>query len=282
MRDTIIFSGQSNTFGLGLEWELDPELNDENFLKKGIQLPIHLKRYDRNQQYWRPNRWSKLVSDALGYREYNVHDKENHQKDKISLGGNGSESMWHLLAKHKQLTHILERTKYIVLEIGYVRWWDANYHGREDGDKLPSTPIEIENYINSKNPDDDVVREAIKWVQNYDLDLYMEESLKKLVKFRKIYPEIGIVLVPWSSYTSNIVLVDNEINDLFKKCVVNTKPYSGIYDMLEREKLMVCHKAKGFNGNYKYNYREDHASLEGQRRVAELVINHIKNKIKIF
>lgn len=272
-RDTIIFSGQSNTFGLGLEWELDPELNDENFLRKGVTLPFHVERYERNQQYWRPHRWPKLVSDALGYKEYNVHDRENG----VRLGGNGSESMWHLLAKHEQLTDILEKTKYIVLEIGYVRWWDVNYHGMPGGDKLPSTPIEIQNYINSKNPDDSVVREAIKWVQNYDLGIYMEESFKKLVKFTKMYPEIEIVLVPWAAYTYD-TLLDDELNDLFKKCIVNVRPYSGVFDMLEKEKLLVCHKAKAFNGNYKYNYREDHASLEGQKRVAELVIEHIKNR----
>lgn len=272
MRDTIIFSGQSNTFGLGLEWELDPELNDEDFLKKGIILPNHMDRYARNQLYWRPHRWPKLVSDRLGYREYNVHDKEHG----VRLGGNGSESMWHLLAKHEQLGDILERTKYIVLEIGYVRWWDVNYHGGVNGENLPSTPTEIQDYINSKNPDNDVVREAIKWVQNYDLNLYMEESFKKLVKFRKIYPEIEIVLVPWATYNYD-TLLDDELADLFKECMINTKPYSGIYDMLIKEKLQVWNKAKAFNGNYKYNYKDEHASVEGQKRVAELVIQHIKN-----
>lgn len=271
MRDTIIFSGQSNTFGLGLEWELDPELNSEEYLSKGITLPIHSQRVDEFQKYWRPNRWSKLVSDTLGYKEYNIHDKENG----VRLGGNGTESMWHLLVKHEQLIDILEKTKYIVLEIGYVRWWDANYHGMPGGDKLPSTPIEIQNYINSKNPNEDVVREAIKWVYNYDLGIYMEQSFKKLLEFTKIHPEIQIVLVPWSGYSYD-TLLDDELNDLFKKCIVSTEPYAGIFDMLEKEKLLVCHKAKGFNGNYKFNYREDHASLEGQKKVAELVINHIK------
>ena len=33
-RDTIIFTGASHTFGLGLEWELDPMLNSENYLQK--------------------------------------------------------------------------------------------------------------------------------------------------------------------------------------------------------------------------------------------------------
>lgn len=271
MRDTIIFSGQSNTFGLGLEWELDPELNDENFLKKGITLPIHVNRVDEFQKYWRPHRWSKLVSDALGYNEYNVHDKEHGRR----LGGNGHETMWHLIVKHELLSDVLEKTKYIVLEIGYVRWWDKDYHGIPGGDKLPSTPIEIENYINSKNPDENVVREAIKWVENYDPGVYMEYSFRKLLEFSKIYPEIGIVLVPWAAYSYD-TLLDVELRGLFNKCIVNTKPYAGVFDLLTKEKLLVGDKAKAFNGNYKYNHREEHASIEGQKRVAELVINHIK------
>ena len=39
-RDTIIFTGASHTFGLGLEWELDPMLNSEEYLKKGVTIPI--------------------------------------------------------------------------------------------------------------------------------------------------------------------------------------------------------------------------------------------------
>ena len=69
-RDTIIFSGASHTFGLGLEWELDPELNSEEYLQKGINLPI--PRPDEYQKYWRENRWPTLVCNGLGYEQYTV------------------------------------------------------------------------------------------------------------------------------------------------------------------------------------------------------------------
>jgi len=45
MRDTIIFTGASHTFGLGLEWELDPTLNSDEYLEQGINLPIPRPRY---------------------------------------------------------------------------------------------------------------------------------------------------------------------------------------------------------------------------------------------
>lgn len=271
MRDTIVFSGQSNTFGLGLEWELDPELNSEEYLSKGVTLPNHMDRYERNQQYWRPYRWPRLVCDALGYKEYNIHDKENGAK----LGANGSETMWYLLERHQEISDILKRTKYVILEIGYIRWWDDNLHGIFGNENLPSTPIEIENYINSKNANEDVIKKAIDWLLNHDDNLYMLESFKKLLNFTKLYPEIDIILVPWGGY--NVTdLVNNEIISLFKNCVLDIGSNSGIHHLLRDEKLLVCDKAKAFNGNYKYNYPEEHASLEGQKRVAELVINHIK------
>ena len=49
-----------------------------------------------------------------------------------------------------------------------------------------------------------------------------------------------------------------------------------VNSFLGEEKLHVWNKAKAFNGNYKYNYREDHASIEGHQRIANMVINHIK------
>ena len=65
MRDTIIFAGQSNTFGLGLEWELDPELNSEEYLSKGVHLPIERKS-EYEEKYWKKYRWASLVCKDLG------------------------------------------------------------------------------------------------------------------------------------------------------------------------------------------------------------------------
>jgi len=56
----------------------------------------------------------------------------------------------------------------------------------------------------------------------------------------------------------------------------NKKTWSSITSFLEENKLQVWNKAKAFNSNYEYNYREDHASIEGHQRVANMVINHIK------
>ena len=52
--------------------------------------------------------------------------------------------------------------------------------------------------------------------------------------------------------------------------------YMSVNSFLSQNKLHVWNKAKGFNGNYKFNHPEDHASIEGHQRVANMVINHIK------
>jgi len=276
MRDTIIFSGQSNTFGLGLEWELDPELNSEEYLSKGIILPNHMPRHERNQQYWRKYRWPKLVCDALGYKEYNVHDKENG----AIMGGGAADTLWHILDRYEHLMHILDKTKYLVLEIGFQRWWDESLHGQPGGDKLPNTPIEIENYLNSKNPDIEVVKKAIDWIGRNDQKYFWKQTFNKVKLFSGKFPEIKIVLVPWSGASGNNGIRDFEnYDDLTKfvsNCFVDIENYPCIHELLLKEKLMVLHKAKAFNGDYKYNYADNHASVEGHKRVAELVIKHIK------
>ena len=113
MRDTIIFAGQSNTFGLGLEWEFDPILNSEEYLSKGVTLPISPTIYDEyTQKYWRKYRWASLVCNDLGYKEHNVHDKDN----RIILGSSAAQTLWHLMERKdnenvKKLLDALENAK---------------------------------------------------------------------------------------------------------------------------------------------------------------------------
>jgi len=270
MRDTIIFSGQSNTFGLGLEWELDPELNSEEYLTKGIKLPIPRKDYYETE-YWQKYRWTGLVCKELNYKEYNVHDIEN----RAIMGGAAAHTLWHILDRYEQLKHILDKTKYVILEIGYIRWWDETLHGQDGGEKLPNTPIEIENYLNLKNPNKEVFEKAIKWIEEYDQEYFWKETFNKLIKFTNNFPNIQVILIPWSG-TQNDFLSYDELNNTVKGYFLDINGYPSIRGFLQIEKLHICDKAKAFNGNYKYNYREDHASIEGHRRIANMVINHIK------
>ena len=94
----------------------------------------------------------------------------NDYENRPVLGGGAAPTLWHLYERRDipEIKKLLEKTKYVVLEIGYMRWWDENLHGKIGGEYLPNTPIEIENYIKLKDSDSKVVEEAIRWIANYD------------------------------------------------------------------------------------------------------------------
>jgi len=275
MRDTIIFAGQSNTFGLGLEWELDPILNSEEYLSKGVHIPLPPNTYDEyTLKYWQKHRWASLVCNNLGYKEFNVHDTINSSV----LGSGAAQTLWHLSERKNEedVKKLIDRTKYIVLEIGYVRWWDENLHGKDGGEYLPNTPIEIENYLKLKDKNQTVVEAAIKWIENYDEQTFWIETYKKIIKFQEMYPEISIVLVPWSG-NQDCFLKRNEVYGKIKDLFVNIPNWEGgIMGYIQNNKLQIWNDAKAWNGDYKYNRKEEHASMKGHRWVANIVVNHIK------
>lgn len=269
MRDTIIFSGASHTFGLGLEWELDPELNSEEYLQNGVHIPI--PRLSHYQKYWREYRWPTLVCNELGYTQYNVHDIEN----EIQIGGNAIETIWMMVRDEEKIKHILEKTKYIILQWGYVRWYDESLHGGKDGDKYPNTIMEMINLINNPKSDTTIVSKTLDWIKEIDIDLYFKEFFNKLYELQKKYKEIKFLILPWNTsgeYLNNPGPLKNEIIDVIE----DGNQYPNVDKFLEINKIQVWHKAKAFNGNYKFNHKENHASIEGHRRVADMVINHIK------
>lgn len=273
MRDTIIFAGQSNTFGLGLEWEHDPELNSEEYLSKGVDLPIPKKRYYETD-YWQKYRWSTLTSKELGYKEYNAQDHENGGL----MGGGAADTMWHLFDRQEFFKDLLGRTKYIVLEIGHIRWWDGNLHGVPGGEKLPNTPIEMENYLNSKNPDKQIVQKIAEWIGKYDSVKFWEDTFKKVIEFEKMNPEIKIIFMPWHGDSKDLMLKENRIYKSVMKNYLDIGEYGSINDFLLKNKLYVNDKALAFSGKYPIlaKYRESHASTEGQRKIADMLITHIK------
>lgn len=272
-RDTIIFSGASHTFGLGLEWELDSELNSEEYLQKGINLPI--PRPDEYEKYWREYRWPTLVCNELGYKQYNVHDKENGTKIGTKIGGNAVETIWMLVRDENKIQHLLSKTKYVILEIGLIRWYVDELHGGVDGYKYPSTIIEMIDLINNPNSDSVVVAKTLEWLKDIDIDVYMLEIFNKIKYLKEKYNEITFLILPWHVDLSKIDKLDFPKKNIID-IIENYKQYPDVEKFLKSEKLQVWNKAKAFNGNYLYNKVEEHASIEGHRRIANMVINHIK------
>ena len=275
MRNIAIFSGASNTFGLGLEIELRDKYNDDTWLKEnGMNIPI--TREPEDIPYWKEHRWTKLVSDELGLVEYNIHDRFIHESH--PLGGNAIETLWMLNKKDPKLKETLDNTKYVFLEISFLRWWDEFLHGSNDGKEYPNTILEIIDLINNKDSDNTTVAKACEWIKNLDERVYWEQSFKKYKDFKNEYPDIEFIFVPWHDG------VPQNIIDELKGEFVNTGSYKGMFEYIQKNKLSVGYFAKAYNGDYKYNIKDDHPSKLGHRNVANFVINHInKNKnLEIF
>lgn len=273
MRDTIIFSGASHTFGLGLEWELDPELNSEEYLQKGIHIPI--PRLPHYQNYWREYRWPTLVCKELGYKQFNVHDEDNKKEYQLKIGGNAVETVWQLTKNEDLLSELLSKTKYVILEVGYIRWYDENLHGGIDGDRYPNTILEMIQLIENPNSNNEVVAKTLDWIKEVDPEAYMLELYTKIEYLKQKYPEITFLILPWHTNYDGIDS-SNSLKENIIQIIENGKKYLCVNDFQLREKIQVWNKAKAFNGNYKFNYREDHGSIEGHQRIAKIVVNHIK------
>lgn len=273
MRDTIIFTGASHTFGLGLEWELDPELNSEEYLQKGVNLPI--PRLPHYQKYWREHRWASLVCKELGYTQYNVHDREN----KIKIGADSVNTLWMMVRDESKIKSLLSKTKYVIIEgTGHIRWYDENLHGSKDGHKYPNTILEMIDVINNPNSEESIVAKTLEWIHNIDPTVYMLELTNKIKYLIEKYPDIKFLILPWNnSKDGNMLIKNNFLKENIIPIVDSKNRYACVNSFLLENKLQVWNKAKGFNGNYKYNYVENHASIEGHIRIANMVINHIKN-----
>ncbi len=275
MRNIAIFSGASNTLGLGLEIELRDKYNDDKWLKENGMIMPNL-RTDEDIPFWKENRWSKLVSDELDLVEYNIHDRfifNSHP-----MGGNAIETLWFLNRGDEKIQKILEKTKYIFLEISYLRWWTESLHGSNDGKEYPNTILEIIDFINNKNSDQLAVIQALEWVKNFDEEIYWKESFKKYKNLKQNYPDIQFVLIPW-----HYGIPESTIEE-FKDDFINIYGYGGMFDYLSSNLLRVGDIAKAFNGDYKFNYKDDHPSKLGHRHVANFVINHINknNNLEII
>jgi hypothetical protein len=271
-RDTIIFTGASHTFGLGLEWELDPMLNSEEYLQKGISIPI--ARLPHYQKYWRENRWTTLVSNELGYKQYNVHDTEN----QIKIGADSVNTLWMMVRDEDKIQKLFAKTKYVIIEgAGHIRWYDENLHGGKDGHKYPNTILEMIKVINDPYTEETVVARTLQWILDIDPTTYMLELTEKIKYLIEKYPEIKFLILPWHNTEDGDMLTKNNfLKDNIIEIKQNGENYMSVNSFLSQNKLQVWHKAKAFNGKYEYNHPEDHASVEGHRRVADMVINHIK------
>jgi hypothetical protein len=131
--------------------------------------------------------------------------------------------------------------------------------------------------INNPESDELIVSKTLRWILETDPTTYMIELANKIKYLIQNYPEIKFLILPWhNTIDGDMLTKHNFLKQHIIEIKENKKSWPSITSFLEENKLQVWNKAKAFNGNYDYNYREDHASIEGHQRVANMVINHIK------
>jgi hypothetical protein len=269
-RNKILFSGTSHTFGLGLEIEFRPKYNDDEWLKEnGIILP--LPRSSKNKKYWKKYRWPKLVCDELNMIEFNIHDNED-----IPIGADGIETLY-FLHSDEELGKYLQDVKYVVLESkGYIRWWDKELHGKDEK-KYPNTIREVVNFIENSNEDYQDRIKALEWLDETDFYTYSSIAIKKYFELKNKYKNVTFVLLPWFTAMDVADKPEGLLHDKLKDEFVDLG-YDSVEEYLSESKLHIYETCKAFNGDYKYNWKDDHANSEGHKWVASKVVKYIRNK----
>ena len=271
MRNIALFSGGSITLGLGLEIEFRPKYNNHEWLlNNGLFLP--LEREEEDKIYWKKYRYSKLVSEKLGLIEYNVHDHHDKQ-----IGGNSIDTIWLLNRNKEKFSELMSRVKYVFLDIGFIRWWDPELHGMDNPKNLPSTINEVINFINNPNSDYGLTYNALEWLQKLDIEVYWDEAIKKYYELKSRYSEIEFIIIPWVT-NKNDELMNKKIDDKLKNDIVLFDGEMSMFNFLTKNKLMIGDNAKAFNGNYKYNYKDEHPSSIGHEKISEILINFVNKK----
>ena len=261
--------------GLGLELEFRPRYNNHEWLlENGINLPdLTNIRSSKDKEIWKKYRWTGLVCKKLEMEEFNIMDGG---KGDISRGGNAVETIW-LLNEEKKLLNYLDGVKYVIFEMGQVRWWNKKLHG-ENEKKYPNTITEILNFIENPKTSIDERIKAINWLKEVDIKVYFHEAIKKLFELQFKYKDIKFLWLPWSGLPhqfSGKFIKDNELEDCMIDMGFETVDRN-IQEYLEHNKMRLGDTIKCFNENYKYTYKDEHANSEGHKWIASKVVKYIK------
>jgi hypothetical protein len=289
-----IFTGTSHTAGLGLEMEFSERFQDDNYLTnicKSIPPVEHSSgKYEvyteEDINNHKKYRWSKLVSDKLNVEEINVNDIGSNKIKIIHESRNSIDFILNLSQKiyDTEVVDLLSKTKYIFLEIGYIRWWETDLHGSDGGEKWPSTPAEIINFIESPHTKLKDKQKAIDWVYNFNPYSTWNVSLNNINLIKNSFPHIQIVILGWGVHANVIEMAKNKnLLDLFVKIDEDNSDFYlkyRIHEFLLKNRLCIKHVVMGYNSKYKdkWLYEDEHASSKGHLIVSDLVIKHIQNK----
>jgi hypothetical protein len=283
----IIFSGTSHTLGLGLEFELHPRYSDVEWLKENgvfqthLNDPIYSKEdYDICKTY----RWTRLVSDELGYEEFNCHDNgpmlggswPPGPLEFIKVLGNKNEN------DLKDVEHIIIQTNHLRYNpIDGVRFVDSVYPGLTAADML--------NIVEDKDSTDEVKERIYEWIANYDEIEECRNFSKRVGELKAQFPNIKFHILFWDQVANRRFFTKENLTEIWENLIEVS--YSGIttYSMDElknKSRLAIYNSSFCYTQNKNMlglkrwkesDVKDEHLSKLGHRVLADNVIKRLKS-----
>jgi hypothetical protein len=283
----IIFSGTSHTLGLGLEFELHPRYSDVEWLKENgvfqthLNDPIYSKEdYDICKTY----RWTRLVSDELGYEEFNCHDNgpmlggswPPGPLEFIKVLGNKNEN------DLKDVEHIIIQTNHLRYNpIDGVRFVDSVYPGLTAADML--------NIVEDKDSTDEVKERIYEWIANYDEIEECRNFSKRVGELKAQFPNIKFHILFWDQVANRRFFTKENLTEIWENLIEVS--YNGIttYSMDElknKSRLAIYNSSFCYTQNKNMlglkrwkesDVKDEHLSKLGHRVLADNVIKRLKS-----
>ena len=295
-RNKAIFAGTSNTIGLGLELEFSKRFQDDDYLKSCKNIPPiedEKSGYDsylsEDIETHRKYRWPKLVCDYFNLEEFNINDPiKEITHTTLSRTNHAVNLIFSLfdISDDLEIKNLLNQTKYIFLEFGYIRWWDDSLHGVQSGFKWPSTPAEIDRFLKDKDVDFDDKNKAIEWLNNINpLELW-ERTLGKIKNMKEKFPKIQFILLSWGvnpdvfNHPLTMEMIDYFVE--MKESKNNEYIKYDIGNFLDYHKLTIRDTVKAYNPKYKdkWLYEDYHANSKGHQIIANQIIKKLLNETR--
>jgi hypothetical protein len=282
----IIFSGTSHTLGLGLEMELHPRYSDIEWLKENGVFQSHLNHPSYSKEDYdicKTYRWTKLVSDELGYEEINCHDhgpmgSGNWPPGPIEfikvLGDKNENDL-------KDVEHIIIQTSHLRYNpINGVRFADSVYPSLTAADML--------SIIEDKDSADEIKQRIYDWIANYDEVDECRKFSKKVGELKEKFPNIKFHILFWDQSVNRDFFKKENLIEIWENLIEVS--YNGLktHSMDELKNkcgLAIHHTAFCYTQNKNViglkrwkesDIRDEHLSKLGHRILADNVIKRLK------
>jgi hypothetical protein len=287
MRKKIIFSGTSHTLGLGLELELHPRFSNIEWLKKNgvsqthLNAPIYSKE---DYEICKTHRWTRLVSDELGYDEFNCHDHGPMRGGSWPPG-----PLEFLKVLGNKTDKELEDVEHIIIQTNHLRYSPVDGVTHVDGLYPGLTASDMLNIIEDKNASDEVKERIYEWIANYDEVKECRNFSKKVGELKSKFPNIKFHIVMWDQTDLNFT--KDNLTEIWENLIEFTYDDLTTYSMDELKnkcKLAIADTAFCYVENKnmfglkiweEHDFRDIHLSKFGHRVLADNVIKKLNNNL---